>query len=246
MPKLNQILAVEKGIKSRVYGQITEINKIVQKAELFNGFSKTYEAKDDADEKLPAESKRVQYSVKEQLRAVERLTTELMDVTARKDFTNCVAKAPVVVDGKELLPPTPVSYLLFLEKQLTDFHTLAKNLPVLDEAETWTLDENSGLMKTAGTQTHRTKKVSKVITLVQPTVEHPGQAQMVAEDVIAGFWTQLKQSGAMPKPAKQALLDKIEKLSDAVKVAREAANVQEVVPDVPLVGKAIFGFLLGE
>lgn len=245
MPKLNQIIAVEKGIKSRVYSEITEINKAVQKPDLFNGFNKSYEAKDDADDKLPPEGKRVQFTVKEVLRNIERLSTELMDVTAKKDWTNCIAKAAVSVDGKEIIPPAPVSYLLFLEKQLTDFHTIAKSLPLLDEAEDWKKDENSGLMKTAGTQTHRTKKVPKVITLVQPTVEHPGQAHLIQEDIIAGFWTQIKQSGAMPKPEKMALLERIEKMLRAIKEARESANMQDVV-DTPSVGGAIFTYLVGE
>ncbi len=41
MSKLNQIIAIEKGIKSRVYAGLTDLNKIVQKGELFNGFQKS-------------------------------------------------------------------------------------------------------------------------------------------------------------------------------------------------------------
>lgn len=245
MPKLNQIIAVEKGIKSRIYSAITDIYKAVQKPELFNGFAKTYQGKDDADDRLPPEGKRVQFVAKEVLRNVERLNTELMDVTARKDWTNCIAKAAVAIDGKEVIPAAPVSYLLFLEKQLKDFHAVALAMPVLDDAEDWSKDENSGLMKTKGTETHRTKKVQKVITLVQPTVEHPGQAQMVSEDVIAGYWTQVKMSGAMGKPEKQALIERVEKLQRAIKESRETANMEDVVP-TPAVGAAVFGYLLGE
>ena len=43
MAKLNQIIAIEKGIKSRVYGDLTELNKAIQKPDLFNGFQKTYQ-----------------------------------------------------------------------------------------------------------------------------------------------------------------------------------------------------------
>ncbi len=243
MTKLNQVIAIEKGIKSRVYGEITEINKAVQKPDLFNGFSKTYQPKDEDGETLPPEKKRVQFVAKEVLRNVERLTSELMDVTARKDWTNCVAKAPVVVDGKELIPAAPVSYLLFLEKQLTDLRTLVGNIPVLDDGEAWSFDENSGLQKTDPTQTHRTKKIAKAIVMYPATPEHPAQTQMVAEDVIAGFWSQVKQSGALPKPEKQALVERIEKLLKGVKEAREAANIQDVV-ETPSVGAAVFGYLL--
>lgn len=242
MTKLNQIIAIEKGIKSRVYGEITALNKAVQKPELFNGFSKTYQAKDEDGEKLPAENKRVQFMAADVLRSVAHLSTELMAVTARKDWTNCQASADVAVDGKVLLPKVPVSHLLFLEKQLVDLHTFIGNLPVLDEAESWMKDANSGLFKADATQTHRTKKVAKPIVLYPATPEHPAQTQMVAEDVIAGFWTQVKQSGAMPKPDKLELLAKSEKLLRAVKEAREEANSQPEVTS-PNVGDAIFGYL---
>lgn len=245
MAKLNQIIAVEKGIKSRVYGEITELNKAVQKPELFNGFAKTYQKKDEDGEDLPSEKKRVQFVATEVLRSVERLTTELMTVTARKDWTNCGASADVAVDGDVIVPRVPVSYLLFLEKQLTDLHTIISNMPVLDEAENWTKDENSGLFKTEPTQTHRTKKIAKPIVLYPATPEHPAQTQMVAEDVIAGFWSQVKQSGALPKPDKQALLARAEKMLRAVKEAREEANGRNEIP-TPSVGDAIFGYILGE
>ncbi|MDQ3812829.1 MAG: hypothetical protein M3347_02630 [Armatimonadota bacterium] len=39
--KLNQVVAIEKGVKSRVYGEVTELHKTSQKPELFNGFIKT-------------------------------------------------------------------------------------------------------------------------------------------------------------------------------------------------------------
>jgi len=245
MAKLNQIIAIEKGIKSRVYSELTDLNKAIQKPELFNGFSKTYQKKDEDGEDLPAEKKRVQFIGDEVLRAVERSMTELMEVTARKDWTNCVATANVVVDDQVLISGAPVSFLLFLEKQLTDLRTLVANMPVLDEAETWSKDSNSGLYKTEATSTHRTKKVSKPIVLYPATPEHPAQTQMTTEDVIAGFWHQVKHSGALPKPEKQDIASRVEKLLKAVKEAREAANIHDEVTS-PAVGGAVFGYLLGD
>ena len=60
MPKLNQIIAIEKGVKSRVYGEITEMHKSSQKPELFNGFVKTYRKKDEDSEDYPPERKKAQ------------------------------------------------------------------------------------------------------------------------------------------------------------------------------------------
>ncbi len=39
MAKLNQIIAIEKGIKSKAYAHVTELHKACQKPDLFNGFS---------------------------------------------------------------------------------------------------------------------------------------------------------------------------------------------------------------
>ena len=116
---------------------------------------------------------------------------------------------------------------------------------MLDEAESWTKDENSGLFKTEATQTHRTKKTVKPIVLYPATEQHPAQTQLLTEDVIAGFWSQIKQSGAMPKPDKQALLERVESLLKALKEAREEANGYDEV-ETPNVGEAIFAYLLGE
>lgn len=245
MAKLNQILAIEKGIKSRVYSDITELHKAIQKPDLFNGFSKNYQKKDEESESLPSENKRVQFTTTDVLRSVERSTIELLDITARKDYTNCEAKASVAVGDKEIISDAPVSYLLFMEKQLTDLRTFIGCLPTLDSSEDWTKDSSSGLYKTGIVQTHRTKKIAKPIVLYPATPEHPAQTQLITEDIIAGYWNQIKQSGAIPTPEKQELLERVEELLQAVKQAREQANNFDEVA-VQEIGKAVFNYILGD
>ena len=176
---------------------------------------------------------------------VEKLMGELMKVTARKDWSNTNAKASVRINGVALLEEVPVSYLLFVEKQLTDLRTMIGNLPVLDDSENWTKDVNSGLYRAEETKTHRTKKVQKPIVLFPATAEHPAQTQLITQDVIAGHWTNVKQSGALPRPEKEKLLTRVDQLLQAVKVAREEANNIEEITS-PDVGQAIFNFLLAE
>lgn len=241
MAKLNQVIAIEKGVKSRVYSHIGELHKAAQKPGLFNGFTKNYEKRDDDGEDLPPERQRVQFIAADMLREVCRHSTELFDVTAKKDWANCNAIGAVSVDGT-LLFRAPVTYLLFMEKQMSDLRTFVIALPVLDEAEEWSLDENSGLQRSAETRTHRTKKVAKPIVLYPATPEHPAQTQLITEDIIAGFWKLTKHSGAMPKPEKTELIAKIEKLQKAIKEAREEANGADVM-EVPSVGDLVFGYL---
>lgn len=245
MARLNQVIAVEKGVKAKTYGELTALNKAAQKPDLFNGFQKSYQPLAEDGEKLPAESKRVQYTSTDVLRATARSLTELMEVTARKDWTNCAAKATVKIDDVVLFENAPVSFLLFMEKQVTDLRTLIGNLPVLDIADDWKLDQNSGFYKTDPQQTHRSKKEQRPLVLYNATPEHPAQTQLITEDVLAGYWSLVKQSGAIPGPKKQELLVRVEKLLNALKEARETANMFDVV-DSPDVGAAVFGYLLQE
>lgn len=243
MAKLNQIIAVEKGVKSRVYGELTELNKMAQKPELFNGFSKAYLKKDEESEDLPSEKKKVQITAEAALKRSETILTEALNVIARKDWTNCKATATVSIDGKVIVPDAPVTYLLFLEKQLNDIRTFIGNLPVLDESDSWTQDVNSGLFKSEAVKTHRTKKIQRPVVLYPATPEHAAQTQLITEDIVAGYWETIKQSGALPKPRKAELLGRVEELLNAVKTAREEANEVDE-KNAPNVGAALFGYIL--
>lgn len=241
MTKLNQVIAVEKGIKQKNNDVGSELYKALQKPALFNGLNKKYKPMEENGEKFAPESVKVQMNVANVLKENSRVLTELMDITATKDFANCAAKANVVVDGVTIVSDAPATYLLFLEKQLTDLHTMINTLPVLDSAEDWTLDENAGLYKTDATETIKTKKVQKSLVLLAPTDKHPGQAQLITDDQTVGHWETVKMSGAMPAPDKAALVEKIEKLQKAVKFAREEANTTEAAP--VKVGDKLLGWL---
>lgn len=240
--RLNQILAIEKGTKSRVFGEISKLHNAVQRASALNGFSKTYQPKDEEGDRYPPERQRVQLIATETLRQAGRLLSELFDVTASKDWANTAAKADVVVDGEVLLEQVPATYLLFVEKQLGDLRTLISKIPVLDEADHWSLDEGSQLYKTEPTETSRTKKVQRPIVLYPATPEHPAQTQLISEDQVVGTWITVKHSGAFPASRKAELLDRVERLSNAVKFAREQANSVEATRRE--VGERIFRYLL--
>ena len=60
MTKLNQIIAIEKGVKSKSYPELTEAHHDVQKPALLTGITRTYQPKDEDGEQLPPESTRVQ------------------------------------------------------------------------------------------------------------------------------------------------------------------------------------------
>ena len=209
-----------------------------------NGFQKNYQRRDEEGETYPPESQKVRLNHADVLKQVAAGLTELFDITATKDYANCQAKADVVIDGEPLLKEVPATYLLFLEKQLTDLRTFVDKMVDLDEGEEWLEDASTGLHKTAATQTQRTKKVQRPIVLYDATEHHPAQTQLITEDVVVGYWTTVKYSGALPRPRKDALLERIDKLARAVKFAREEANGIKVEQQHP--GKEVFAYLLGK
>lgn len=241
--KLNQIIAVEKGVKSRSFQELTEAHHAVQKPALLSGISRTYQPKDEEGEQLPPESTKVQVKAEDMLRQTAATLTRLFDVTATKDWANRTAQADVVVDGHPLLRDVPVSYLLFLEKQLVDLHTFVKKLPVLDAADTWTLDPSADCWRTESVRTIRTKKVPRNHVKAEATEKHPAQVEVYYEDVPVGYWTTVRFSGALPAKRVNDLLERIEKLQNAVKFAREEANGTEVTDQ--RIGDAVFGYLFG-
>jgi hypothetical protein len=241
--KLNQIVAVEKGVKSKSYQDVTAAHHKVQKPALLAGISRTYQPKDEEGEQLPPESTRVQVKAEDVLREMGSSLTRLFDVTATKDWANCAARADVTVDGRTVLADVPVSYLLFLEKQLTDLHTFVKKLPVLDAAETWTFDPSTDVWRPEAVRTVKTKKVPRNHVKAEATEKHPAQVEVYYEDVAVGHWTTVKFSGALPARRVNELLGRVERLQDAVKFAREEANGTEVTDQ--RVGEAVFGYLFG-
>jgi hypothetical protein len=241
MPKLNQIIAIQAGKKAQAKDTLTEAYHLLKKPELLAGIVRTYQPRDEGGEPQPDERKHVQVKVPELIRKVTADLVEMFDVVATQDWANCQAKADVVVDGRTLLPAVPVTHLLFLEKQLTDLRTFVETLPVLDAAEEWEYKPEADCYVAEPSRSNRTKKVPKNHVKYEATKEHPAQVEMYMEDVWVGTWTTTKFSGAIPTAARNAMLERVRKLLDAVKSAREEANGLEVKPHK--VGAAVLGYV---
>lgn len=243
MPKLNQIIAVEKGVKNECNVAITAAYHELQKGALFQGIARTYEPRDEDGERFPPEQQKVQKRAADLLAFTADTMTKYWDVTLTKDAANQTAKASVVVDGHVVVKDAPVTFLLFLEKQLGDLATMIKKLPVLDPGESWKHDAGQDCFATEPVMTTKTKKVPKAFVKVAATKEHPAQVETFTEDVLVGNWKTVKFSGALPQKKITEVLERIGKLQSAVKFAREEANTIPV--DDKHVGKEVFAFILG-
>lgn len=242
--KLNQIIAVEKGAKTKSFAAITDAHQVLQKPAVLAGISRTYQPADEDGEQYPPESTKVQVKAEELARDVAAALVELFDVTATKDWANAEATADVEVDGEVIVAAAPVTYLLFLEKQLVDLHTFVKKLPVLDPSESWTFDQASDCFATDQVQTTKTKKVPRNHVKAEATKEHPAQVEVYYEDIVVGHWRTVKFSGAVTAQRANELLERVEKLQRSVKFAREEANGREV--DKREVHKQVFDFLFAD
>lgn len=243
MQKLHEIIAVASGKKGEAEKQITDVYKVIQKPDLFDGIVRTYRPLADDGERLPAERKNVQLQTGSVVVAVKEVWTNLFDVTFTLDVGNTIAKADVVVDGKTLIADCPVPTLLFLEKQLKDVKSFIEKLPTPDPSDQWVWDANAGCLATPPVETARTKKTQRAIVKFPATVEHPAQTEMITEDVLAGYWTTVKQTAKMSADDKTAATKRASALIDAVKTARERANSVDV--EQKKMGDAVLSFIFG-
>lgn len=246
MAKLNQLVAVAKGVKSDVYATVTQNYHKLQKFDLFAGLSRTYRpVNDDApeSERLPDENKFLQARAEDVLDDVGRELARLFDVTATVDFTNTKAVADVTVGDLTLVHNAPVPYLLFLEKQLKDLEAFVRKLPVLDPAREWVKDDNVSAYRSGPVTTKTTRKTPRNHVKAPATDKHPAQVEVYYEDVTVGFWDTTYFSGSLPLARVKQILERIDTLRQAVKFAREQANMTEVI-DGRGTGKRLMDYLL--
>lgn len=242
--KLHQVLAVLKGASSDAHSVLTRTHHDLMKGQLLGGLRKVYRAADEDDTvTFPAEHQKVQIKANEAIADMLPSQVRLFDVTAMRDFSNMKAAANIVVDGKIIVEKAPVPYLLWLEKKLAELEVFIKKIPVLSPEFNWTPDAAEGWVSHEVVTT-KTKKVKRVQIMHPGTDKHPPQVQPYDEDVVQGFWTTVRYSGALPQADVNTLLKRVRLLQDAVKVAIAEANMADV--DDPKPGKKIFDFVFAD
>ena len=212
-----------------------------KKDPLYAGLERVYTPKDDDGETLPREGNIVQKRFGEELVTVATPMARMLDLIATKESANQNAQGVVSLDDGFELPPLPVSVLLTLEKQLDNYAKVVKTLPGVDRQYEWTWDQNENVYRTTPVDKVRTKKVPRNHVKQAPTDKHPAQVEMYLEDTTVGSWRETKLSGGVTEKDRRDLLGNIARLSAAVKVAREQANLTEA-PDVKI-GQQVFEYL---
>jgi hypothetical protein len=251
---LHTFVALRDGVKNRKTENVSAAHHVAVKTDLYEGMTRTYRPKNEDGDQLPEENKNIQVNADTALNAFVDAVSRDWNLMGTVDAGNQLARADLVVPTGEttttgepitrvVLRDVPATFLLYLARELDDVYTYVKKMPTLDPSVNWTYDEAVAAYVAAPVTTHRTKKVLKNHVLYEATDRHPAQVQTFTDDVVDGFWTLIRRSGALPLERKAQLLQRIDMLRLAVKEARERANTVEV-EDVD-VARPIFDYLLG-
>ena len=233
MSKLHQLLAVEKDRKRKATNVLQETKKVFStKKDHFDGFVKEFKATVENAPQVQKEQKELVTSVYEKLDHTFNILTDAMDLTVSKEETNSTADASavVVVDGKEFGKFCATS-LLAMEGYFEQVLGLIKEIPTLDSTHKWEKNPDRDDIKQLAEAEiqYKTAKRSQPVVLYQATKEHPAQVQMETYDEQIGFWETMKTTGRLTPREKTEMLDRIENVLEAVKIARAEANGVKVV-----------------
>lgn len=237
--KLHEVVAIRKGTKSRSHKEVSELHKLSQKPAMYVGLRRDYRPVEDEGEKLPSESKKVQLTVDEVFRRWQDSISEAWDIELTQEVGNQHATAELQIGDEQV--ELPATFLLYMEKQLSDFESFVEKLPVLDSDKSWERDGQNEYHRSETTTTARTTKITDHKVVVQATDKHPAQVVAYEISTIAGHWDTTHLSGAMPEFEKRQLLDRIHNFRDAVKTARSRANDSSV--DKQAIASKIFKHL---
>lgn len=246
--KLHELLAVEGDLEG-VYKNILQetATQFTKHPDRYWGQIQRVEFL-DAD--APGEAdvhKEMDDTVKAKLEYSAEHVVRYLDAVLQKEMTNQTAKADIVIDGVTIASDVPVTFLLGLETKLKHIRqNLYETIPTLQPGIKWELDEAQGpdIYKMAyPEEKFRTKKNIKNHILYEATKEHPAQVETYTEDERIARVITDKWCGMITPAEKSVILGRLDKLTRAVKKARQKANSAEVVSAT--IGAEIFKYING-
>ena len=246
MGMLHEILAVEGDKKGRKMKMLEEGRKTFrEKHDLFEGFTKVYNPFDDNVNEKFEESKTRDTTVMNKADYIFDAVVAHIDCVIQKDTANQSAKADVIIDGKVLIKDVPSVTLLTIESETKQWRDVLSFIPTLEHGIEWEKDgtQGEGVWKTKiPLETFKTAKEPKSKVLYEATKEHKAEIEKWNETINVGKYITTKFSGKITSAEKSDILERIDKLSDAVKEAKTRANKVEV-PSVSI-GEQIRNYVL--
>jgi len=243
---LNKIVAVVTGKKTRVEKLLGDAHHQLTKKDATSGRVRTFQPLQEEDEsraraKPEPEIQTIQVHVDDVIAQLMPELEGVWDTVATQEIGNTVAKADVVLDGKTIVTQAPVGVLLYLEKRLEDLRTFVRKIPTLSPDKSWTWDQAQACHMTPVESKERTKKVPTPLVQYEATDKHPAQTTVIDVDTVVGYWKETFKSAAWTVQKQRDCLGRIDRLADAVKMAREEANSTEV--EQKKIAKGILDFI---
>lgn len=248
-PMLHEVVAVLPDKLAAYEKLAAELSATLAKRDhLFAGFTKTTTFRDEARAADNAsETKVVPSTVSQKLAFTAQELARALDVMATRDVGNQSARADIEIDGEVLVADVPATMLLTLEQRLTKLRVIYNEIPTLDPSIQWVPDEQKGKGFWRSSDPVRTTKTEKVLqykVLFPATDKHPAQIEKWFEDKPIADVRADRFSGAMSVADKADLMQRFDKLLEAVKAARIRANTAPVAPFK--VAKPLFDFIHGD
>lgn len=237
------LIATEKDRRRIDGAQLANVAAQLRNAQLFFGLTKTYQPAAEDGQQLPGDKQIIRAAVPAVLAVARDALRSLINFVATKDETNRYAVGTIRINDVALVGDVPVTTLLWLEKQLVELRGILATVPVLPAEESWTWDAANGYWSTEPQKSLRQVDVPDFRTVSAESQYHAAQVVQLKKNVVEGTWTTVKHSLAIPAVDRQKLLDRVDTLILATKVAREEANAVEVRPQQ--LGAVIANYLVG-
>ena len=230
--QLHQLLAVIPTLKSQAEKIMAETAKtFAGKAHLFEGMTKAYKARAEADvmtEKELSESKPLSETVGGKLAHLAEHVTPFIDAEYQRDLSNLHSTATVSF-GDMKIENVPATFLLQLKKELASLRAIYDQIPTLDPKREWKLapDQGKGVWIAPPEFTTKTKKDKIHKVVVPATEQHPAQVDSWTEDVPIGSFETRIRSGLITPEQKYRLMKRIDEVIAEVTRALAEANQVE-------------------
>lgn len=250
MGKLHELLAVEgdkKGTSEKILKE--GLTTFIKRSDHFTGHTKVLEYFDDVrndKEGGVTERNEIVTTVGKKLEYIMGPVADYYNVTLQKETTNQKATADLVVDGETLGKSLPATFLLGLETKLKGVREVISAVPTLQPGISWIPDTDAGegvFKREHPERTFKTERTIKPFELSPATKEHKAQVEKLSVDVNIGVFITDSSSSMLSPADKSKMLERVDKLIQAVKKARQRANNIDV--EKAEIGGAITKYILG-
>lgn len=247
-PKLHELLAVVADTTNSAAAiQEETASGFKKKPDMFRGQIKDLKFFDEsrANENT-TDRKELVTTVEDKLAYMFRSLGRHYDVMYQLEASNQNAKADLVVGDVTLIKDAPAPFLLGMETRLKHLRATLLEIPTLDPAIRWTEDsvKGRGIYVSDVQKTFKTEKKINHKVLYDATDKHPAQIEKWNEDRPVATVETTHVSGMITPNRKSEILERLDKLIEAVKRARQRANSTDAVTDKVAAG--LFSYLMGE